>query len=133
MTAGESLLLVTPLIVGALFSQIVPIKLRPFLGVYLILTAAQVLISYLVLNLGVLAPVISSVVGVVVMLVLTGFFGDRLRASDYALAGVGMGLFPWVSVGFPGFVIYAICFTGLVTINALRPRIKSPFRRSYKR
>lgn len=125
-------LALVPLLVGVVLTQALRLNLKGFLGVYLLLVAGNVALSYLYFENGFIAPLVIAAVGFLVMMVLTGIFGTRIRTSDYALAGVGIGLFPW-TIGVVPSVTYAVLFTGFAIIIALKPKFKNPLRRSYKK
>jgi hypothetical protein len=124
---------IAPLLVGVFLTQLLRINLKGFVGVYLLLVAANVALSYLQLGGGFIAPLIIGVVGFAVLIVLTGIFGTRLRISDQALVAMGVGLFPW-TLGLAPSITYGIIFAGLAIVIALRPKFHNPLRRrTYKR
>lgn len=127
---GLAIMLI-PLLIGVVLSQALRLNLRGFLGIYLILVAGNMALSYLQLGAGYIAPLIIGAIGLVVTVTLTGFFGNRIRISDYALASFGIGLFPW-NVGLLASIIYAIVFIGFAILIALKPKFKNPLRRGYR-
>lgn len=121
-------IVLAPLLIGVILSQALRLNLRGFIGVYLMLVAGNVALSYLQLKTGLIAPLVIGAIGLVVMVVMTGLFGTKIRISDYALTGIGIGLFPW-SLGVLQSVTYAVIFAIFATLIALKPKIKSPFKR----
>lgn len=120
---------IIPLLVGVVLSQALRLNLKGFLGVYLLLVASNVAVSYLVLNAGWLAPLVIGAIGFVVIILMTGLFGTRVRTSDHVLAGIGVGLFPWTNE-VTSSIVYAVIFTGFAILIALRPKFKNPLRRN---
>lgn len=129
----EQLLMFVPLLVGIILTQALKATMKTYFGVYFLLVAANVALTYTVLDGGVLAPLVTGVIGALVMLVGIGIFGTRVRHADFGFAGFGVGLFPWVAVGLVPSISYIIILGGFVVLVALRPKLKNPFRRSYKR
>jgi len=130
---SEQLLMLVPLLVGIILTQALKATMKTFFGVYFLLVAANVALTYTVLGGGILAPLIIGVIGALVMIVGIGIFGTKVRHADFGFAGFGVGLFPWVAVGFLPSISYSIILAGFVVLVALRPKMKNPFRRSYKR
>lgn len=119
---------ITPLLLGVVLTQVLKLNLKGFLGVYLMLVALNVAIPYFYLESSFVAPLVIGAIGAVVMVLLTGIFGTQIRTSDYALAGVGVGLFPWL-LSIEQSLVYAVVFIGFAFLVALKPKFKNPLRR----
>lgn len=118
-----------PLFIGVVLTQVLRLNLKGFLGVYLMMVASNVAFTYLFLENGFIAPLIIAAAGFIAMLLLTGIFGNRMRTTDYALVGFGIGLFPW-TIGLLPAIAYAVVFAGFAILIALRPKFRNPLRRS---
>jgi hypothetical protein len=124
---------VLPLFLGVISTQFLRIPLRGFVGLYLLLVAANVAVTYIYLAGGIIAPLLIGALGFLVMMVVAGAFGTRVRTSDLALAAMTFGLFPWNIVGLIPSIVYLVVAAGLVLLVALRPKFNNPFQRRFKR
>lgn len=125
----EYLLMLSPLFAGVVLSQILKLKLKEFQALYAVLLAAAVAISYFVFGTGYITPLIIGAVGFIVMFILVAFFGKRIKTSTYFLTQAGVGFFPW-TMSLTGAIIYAVILALFATLLALKPKFKSPFRRT---
>jgi len=125
-----NLILLAPMVVGMLLSQLLRLNLKALQGIYLLLAAANVLVWYFFLDGRWVEPIIFAAVGGVALLIATGIFGTRVRPSDYTFLQIGVGLFPWTLWGFSASIIYGVLLIIFGTVIALRPKFKNPLRRS---
>lgn len=126
-----TLALLAPLILGLLLSQLVPLNLRGLQGVYLLLVVGATVVAYFLTGEW-LPALIAAAAGFIVVLILAGIFGERIRAADYGFAQFGVGLFPWTYWDFTASLIYAILLVMFGVLVALRPKFKNPFVRFNK-
>lgn len=125
-----SLILLAPLLLGFIASQALRLPLKALTGVYVLLAVGNVILTYFLTGTWV-APVVIALVGLVVTVIATGFFFEKLTPSDFALIMAGVGLFPWVQWDFLLGIAYAVVLGILVVIVALRPKFKNPLKRRY--
>lgn len=124
-----NVILLSPLFLGLILSQFLRLNLKMLQGMYLILVAGNVLLSYFLTNQW-LPAVIIGVAGFLVLLVATGVLGERVRPSDYSFMEIGAGLFPWALWGFSASMIYGVVLVLFAVLIALRPKFKNPLRRT---
>jgi len=127
------LIVVLPLLVGVISTQFLRIPLRGFVGFYLLLVAANLAVTYVYLAGSIIAPLVIGLLGLLVMIVVAGAFGTRVRTSDLALAAMTVGLFPWTVAGLIPSIVYLVIAAGIVLLVALRPKFTNPFQNRLKR
>lgn len=92
----EVILLLAPLIFGAVLTRVYPLAIRNFQAIYLILGAAWLGIhSYFFPHLGIVAPVVILILGEVFLFFMMGMIGTGLGNANYASLLIGAGFFPW--------------------------------------
>jgi len=125
-----SLILLSPLLLGFIASQALRLPLKALTGVYLLLAAGNVILTYFLTGAW-LAPAIIAAVGLLATVIATGFFFEKLTPSDFSLIMSGVGLFPWAHWDFLLAIAYAVVLGILVIVVALRPKFKNPLKRKY--
>lgn len=126
-----NLILLAPLFLGIVLSQVLRLNLRALQAVYLFLVAGNVVLSYFLLD-SWLPAVVAAGVGLLLVVILAGVFGQRVRPGDYGFAQMGVGLFPWLQWGFTAALIYGIILIMFAVLVALRPKFKNPFFKNRK-
>lgn len=126
-----NLLLLAPLVLGVLLSQLLRLTLKALQGVYLFLAAGNVVLSYFLIGEW-LPAVVAAAAGFVVVLILAGIFGTKVRPSDYSFAQMGVGLFPWTHFDFSATLIYGVFLVMFAVLVALRPKFRNPLKRGSK-
>ena len=126
-----SLVLLAPLFVGFVYSQFVRLPLKGLTAIYLLLGVGNVLLTYFLVG-GWLAPLISAAAGLLVGVLATGFFFEKLTPSDFALIMAGVGLFPWAQWDFLVSIAYAVILAIIVVVVALKPKFKNPLKKRFR-
>jgi len=127
----QNIILLSPLFLGFILSQFLRMNLKGLQGIYFLLAAGNVVLSYFILGEW-LAPLVIAAAGFVVLVVTAGFLGERVRPSDYMFFEVGVGLFPWMHWGFIVAIAFAVVLVMFAVLVALRPKFKNPFQRRAK-
>ena len=125
-----SLVLLIPLFVGFLGSQVLKMPLKGLTGIYLLLSVANVILSYFLIG-DWLTPLIIAAVGLLIGVVATGFFFEKLSPSDFAMIMAGVGMFPWARWDLMIAIGYAVVLAILIVIVALKPKFKNPLKKKF--
>lgn len=83
----------TPLIVSLLIVWIVPMTLRAFQGLYLLIAAGNIMLAYLSGN--ILPIVVSLICGEILLILMAGIYGKKLSPDVYASIVCAIAFFPW--------------------------------------
>ncbi len=127
-----NVILLAPLLVGMLLSQLLKLNLKNLQGIYLLLAAANSLVWYFFLDGRWLEPLIFAGAGLVGLILATAVLGNRVRPSDYTFLQVGIGMFPWTLWGFTTSIAYAVLLVLFAIVIALRPKFKNPLRKTFR-
>jgi hypothetical protein len=127
-----TLILLAPLVVGILLSQLLKMPLKGLTGVYLLLVIVNVFLWFFLLDGDVLTPILMGVAGLLAGVVATGFLYKRLNPGDFVLVMAGVGLFPWTLWGLMASLAYGVILVIFAVLIALKPKFKNPFVRRYK-
>lgn len=123
-----NVVLLSPLFLGFILSQFLRLNLRMLQGVYLLLAAGNIALSYFLLQ-DWITPAIIAAIGFITLVIAAGLLGGKVRPSDYVFMQVGVGLFPWVHWGLLPAIAYGVSLAGFATLVALRPKFKNPLKR----
>ncbi len=119
----ESLLLLLPLFLTSILITWKPLSLKSFQGVYLIASALWLELNFLLFpEIGMLTPLVTTLLGILVQFLLVGLFGKQIHPSTYASIQVAVGLFPWylgvgVSITYILFSILLIAIYSTITYS----------------
>lgn len=127
-----TLILLAPLVVGLLLSQLLKMPLRGLTGIYLLLVIANVFLWFVLLDGDWVTPLITGVAGFIGGVIATGLLYKRLNPGDFTLIMAGIGLFPWTLWGFAAAIAYGVILVIFAALIALKPKLKNPFVRRYK-
>lgn len=127
-----TLILLAPLVIGLLLSQLLKMHLKGLTGIYFLLVIVNTFIWFFLFEGNLLPPLITGLAGFIGGVIATGFLYKRLTASDFVLIMVGIGLFPWTLWGFTAAIAYAVVLAIFAALIALKPKFKNPFVRKYK-
>lgn len=104
------------LILGLLLVRVLPLTLRKFMPLYLLLVISNIVVHYFFIeNISILWQIGAAIAGIGVVFVLAGLLGELKTSSHYEAILVGVSIYPWY-LGWIESVIYIAASIIMVAI-----------------
>lgn len=86
-----------PMIIGLIIVKLAKIPLMKFIPIYILLSVASILLKQFYYSGEFLwTSVFIAIIGLVVLVAITGFVGNRMSSTNYESILMSLGLFPWL-------------------------------------